>query len=283
MKVLTLFVRFGTEKYPAAEAEVAAIFERQMPDVDRTVVVVDNALPPGIAESSPGRVVIGGDNTLREFSAFEQGLRHVGTGIWRYDLIHFATEAFNTLYVEYLTRFDSRLLGAAVARPVCVGHVDCYNAPVTILGFRSQHWIRSCFFFLNPADVALLGNVATVRDGARFFSGSPADPFRADAPLCEVYRNYITDWLTGQDIGQGVSWHSRLAPSEATLSTFEAKATAIINEQMLGVRLRAQGCRTIDVTWLSTMLARHNGSDVPWKAHWRDQLSNRDRDALRLA
>ena len=280
MRVLTIFVRYGTEKYPDAERQADAIFRRQMPDVARTVLVVDNALPPGVAESSPGRTVIGGDNSGREFTALDEGLRYLGRAIWAYDLVNVVTEAFNSLYVDYLARFSTPLLEAIRGRPAAVGHIDCYNEPVELLGFHTQHWIRSCFIFLPPAEVKLLGSFTTVRDGTPFFSGVPADPFRPEAPLDETYRKYITGWLTGQDIGQGVTWHSSFGLTPETLPTFQAKAIAIMNEQMLGVRLRAMGCRVVDVTWLSTLLAA--GQSIRWRTPWREQLANRGLDGLKL-
>jgi hypothetical protein len=166
---------------------------------------------------------------------------------------------------------------------VCLGHIDCYNEPVEILGFYTQHWIRSCFFFLPPTEVRLLGSFVTVQDGARFFSGNPDAPFRPDAPLSSQYQGYIIDWLTGRDIGQGVAWHSRIPLTAETLPAFEQKALAIMNEQLLGVRLRAMGCRLIDVTWLATVFARGGPQSVDWSTTWRHQVANRDRDALAMA
>ena len=97
------------------------------------------------------------------------------------------------------------------------------------------------------------------------------------------YGNYIMTWLTGGDIGQGVAWHSRLQLTQDTLPAFEEKALSIVNEHLLGIRLRALGCRLIDVTWLASMLRKRGAADVPWATNWREQLANRDRDAIRLA
>jgi hypothetical protein len=282
VRVLTILARFGTEQYPYAEQEIADIFQRRMPTIDRTVVVVDNALPRGFEERHQQRIVIGGDNGAREFSAFDCAIGSIGSDIWSYDLVHFATSAFKTLYVDYLQRFDAALLGAVTSRPICVGHIDCYNDAVEILGFRTQHWIRSCFFFLPPTDVKALGSFVTIRDGSGFFSGNPDDPFRPQAPLTHTYREYITNWLTGRDIGQGVQWHSRFTLTPETLPSFETKALSIMNEHLLAVRLRAMGCRLIDVTWLATRLGRDKPASVPWDTNWNDQLSNRDRDAFVL-
>lgn len=280
MRVLTILTRFGTDQYPWAEQKIDELFQRRMPDVERSVIVVDNALAGEVLEADERRVLIGGDNTAREFSGFDRAIRHIEHDIWSYDLLHFATETFNTLYVEYLERFDTRLLEAHQNRPTCVGHIDCYNDAVEVLGFMTQHWVRSCFFFLPPTEVKLLGSFVTVRDGAPFFSGNPDAPFRPDAPLSSRYRGYIIDWLTGHDIGQGVAWHSRIPLTAETLPAFEQKALAIMNEQLLGVRLRAMGCRLVDVTWLATVLARGGPRSVDWGTPWRQQLANRDRDAL---
>jgi hypothetical protein len=281
MRVLTILARFGTEQYARAEREIDDIFRRRMPEVERVVLVVDNAMTEAPVAERGSRMLIGGDNTAQEFSAFDRAVEFVGPDIWRYDLVHFATSAFNTLHTEYLERFATPLLEAAANRPACLGHIDCYNQAVEIAGFRSQHWVRSCFFFLPPAEVKALGSFVAIRDGSCFFSHDPEAPFRPDAPLSHQYRQYIVDWLTGGDIGQGVRWHSKFELTHEALPSFERKAVAIMNEQLLAVRLRAMGCRLIDVTWAATMLASDNPS-IPWTTSWREQVAGRDRHALVL-
>ena len=280
VRVLTILVRFGTEQYPDAEQEIDDIFRRRMPDVDRTVVVVDNALPIAAVVERGARMLLGGDNSAREFSAFDRAIQFIGREIWRFDLVHFATSAFNSLYVEYLQRFDTRVLQCIVGRPVCIGHIDGYNEPVEALGFHTQHWIRTGFFMLPPGEVKMLGSFVTARDGRHFFSGNPEAPFREQGPLSQRYRQYIIGWLTGVDIGQGVQWHSHFQVTSETLPAFEHKALSIVNEHLLAVRLRAMGCRLIDVTWLATVLARRKPVSVAWGTPWRQQLADRDRDAL---
>ena len=281
-RILTILARFGTDRYSEAERDIDEIFRRRMPEAERTIVTVDNALPRDFVQRRSNRTLIGGDNNAREFSAFDRALDFIGSDIWSYDLVHFATSAFKTLYVAYLERFDSRVLGAMTGRAVCVGHLDCYNEPIDVMAFRSQHWVRSCFFFLPPTEVKALGRFASVSDGRLFFSGNSEAPFRDDAPLSRNYREYITKWLAGADIGQGVAWHSSFALTRETLSAFEHKTTSILNEQLLGIRLRALGCRLIDVTWLSTRLRQAKPLDIPWTTSWREQLASRETGAVRL-
>jgi hypothetical protein len=281
VRVLSIFVRTGTTKYATAEDELCEIFRRQLPGIEHDRLIVDTALPPCEIERSPGRVVIGGDNAAREFSAFDSGVAFVGAALWNYDLVNLTTAAFRQMYVDYLERFRPDVLEAIAGRPVCVGHIDCYNEPVRVLGCTSQHWLRSCFLLLPPAELKILGSLVSTRGEEGWFSGDPADPFRRDAPLSDTYRRNISDWLLGRDIGQGVTWHSAFTLDPSTLSLFEQKALAILNEHLLGIRLRAGGCRTIDVTWLSGMLSR--GRAIDWRTPWWRQLAERDRHALRVS
>jgi len=280
MRVLSIFVRTGTVKYATAEQELSDLFQVQLPSVRRDVVIVDTALPPGFAQEEQGRIVIGGDNSAREFSALESGLARVGEQIWSYDLVNLTTAAFRQLYWDYLERFRPETLDAIAGRPVCLGHIDCYNDPIQVAGCTSQHWVRTSCIFIPPVELKILGSLVSVRDPTPWFSGDPSNPFRSDAPLSPRYRRLITDWLTGQDIGQGVAWHSGMALDAATLPEFERKTQAILNEHLFGLRLRAAGCATIDVTWLSGQLAR--GAKVDWRTPWWQQLADRDRHQLRV-
>src|SRR4051794_6713316 len=183
MRILSILVRHGVDRYSQAEQEIAAIFARQLPDVTRDVIVVDNALPPETVSCEGARTLIGGDNRVREFTGFDRALAHVGRDLNAYDFVHFATSAFNTLYTSYLERFTPEVLRATAGRPLCLGHIDCYNEPVRVGRYTSQHWIRSCFFFLPPAMVRALGTFVSEPDGGRFFSGDPSAPFLATAPI----------------------------------------------------------------------------------------------------
>lgn len=281
LKVLTIFVRTGVTKFATAESELSELFRHQLPHIECDVVVVDNALRAGEVERRPGRVVVGGDNSAREFSGFDSGLRHVGENIWNYDLVNLTTSAFRQLYADYLERFRQEVLVAIAGRPVCLGHIDCYNEPITVMGCPSQHWVRTSCLFLPPTEVKILGSMVSTRERDMWFSGDPSSPFRSDAPLSAGYQGLIVGWLTGKDIGQGVTWHSRIDLDEDNLPEFEQKALAILNEHLFALRLRASGCSVIDVTWLSGLLA-YRSVEVDWSTPWWRQLGDRDRHALRV-
>jgi hypothetical protein len=286
MRILTVLARHGVDKYSGAEEDIQGLFARQLPRVERDVIVVDNAVPGEVVERRPDRTLLGGDNAVREFTAFDRAIAWAGPSLRSYDLVHFATSAFNTLYTSYLDRFTPAVVAAGLDVGACIGHIDCYNEPVEIRSFLSQHWIRTGFFFLRPAEVLALGTMVSIADGSEFFSGDPSSPFRAAAPLSATYRQYILDWLTGQDIGQGVTWHSRLSLTREGLAAFEQKALSILNEHMLAIRLRQLGCPLVDVTWLSARMNRPDWEGGRWSrsaagsTRWIEQLANRDRDPV---
>jgi len=281
-RVLTLLARHGTEKYRDTLPNLRTLFAQQMPEFRHDVVVIDNALGPDHTERlGPGVELIGGDNTAWEFSAWDRGVAHLGPRLDEFDFVHLATSAFRELYTSYLGRFDGDMLGLVAGRAAAVGHIDYFNAPVAFAGRHVQSWLRSSFVLLPPAELRLLGSLVSVTDRAALFSGDPAAPFRADAPLSAAYRQNILGWLTGEGTGQDAEWHSRFVLSERTLRFFEDKAVAILNEQMLTSRLRAQGCSIVDATWLAACAERSGPSARPLRAlpDWRVQVTSRDVDA----
>jgi hypothetical protein len=281
MRILTLFLRFGSERYATALDDVDALYARQLPGSDRTTVVIDNALEAGHERRLSERcVVIAGDNREWEFSAWDTGLAYVGQDLLSYDLVNLCTSAFRTLYVAYLDRITDDLLAAVVrGRGLALGHIDYFPSPVRLFSYCSQHWIRTSFLFLPPEELLTLAPLATIRGRGPLFSGDPAQPFLVDAPISPNYRELILSWLTGAGTGQGVVWHSRFALTQETRAYFEAKTVAMLNEQMLSIRLRGQGCRLVDVTWAHGAVTGGGALPSPLP-DWRTQLAQRPVDAV---
>jgi len=283
MRIVTLLVRHGTAQYERAVDDIEALFARQMPLVQWDLVVIDNTLPEHCEEAlGQNRMLIGGSNTQWEFSSWDSGIAYVGRRLADYDLVHLATSAFRTLYTCYLDRIGTEMLQLILRRGAAVGHVDYFNDPVIVFGRQSQAWLRSSFVFLPPSELKMLGSLVSVAEQAALFTGNPAAPFRSDAPLSENCRRYLLDWLTGDGTGQGVQWHSRFSLSNETLPWFQSKVIAILNEHLLSIRLRAQGCAMVDATWLATRVKTLVSTNQPLGPipSWRRQLSERDTDPV---
>jgi len=275
LRIATLFVRHGTAKYTDSLDALLAHYARHLPSVEREILVIDNALPESHVEpKKDGVTLIGGSNEHWEFSAWDSGIRFLGSRLRGFDVVHLVTSAFRELYNDYIDLCDERLLSSVRRRSIALGHIDHYGEPVHFLGRVSQSWIRTSFLFLPPHELAMLGSLVSVRDEAQFFGGDAAAPFLPDAPLNAGYRQNILGWLTGAGTGQGTEWHSRFNLTAETLPRFRAKAMAILNEHALSIRLREQGCATVDVTWLANQRKAGRQADAAWP-HWSEQVARR--------
>ena len=104
MRILTLLVRHGTDKFPGAIDDVAALFARQFHEVEWDLIVIDNKLPEDYVEGlGSGHVLIGGSNAMREFSAWESGLAFVGQRLGGYDFINQPPKPFALFIRRILT------------------------------------------------------------------------------------------------------------------------------------------------------------------------------------
>jgi len=284
LRVVALMARHGVEAYAGAFDELRAFYDRRLPGLAREFLIIDNALPPPYREPIEGGMLMGAAGGAREFTSWQAGLDALGDRLVEFDFVHLATAAFRELYTPYIERFDERMLGAVKGRAAAVGHIDRYDTPVRLFGRVSQSWIRSSFVFLPPAELRLLKSLVSMTDGGALFSGDPAAPFQPDAPIDAAYQAYIAGWLTGEGTGQGQTWHSRFKLDAETLPLFEAKSLAILNEHALTLRLREQGCAAVDATWLATVSAkrRDGRSGLGAIPSWREQLAQRDVDAVRV-
>jgi hypothetical protein len=281
MRIITLLARHGNEAYPDAVSNVDDFFAGQLSAVDHEMVIIDNSLPEGLRQTvGPGCAVIGGSNALWEFSAWDSGVEYLGDRISDFDFVHLATSAFKALDCHYLDCFSPEMLSLVLGKSTAVGHIDYYPAPIVIEDESSQAWLRSSWILLPWPELKMLRSVVSLDDRSVFFSGSPDAPFREDAPLSINYERYIVGWLTGGGTGvrNGALWHSRLRLGSETLEHFEAKSMAILNEHMLSIRLRLQGCSLVDASWLSV----RSTSLQPDQAlgmipNWKLQVSERER------
>lgn len=276
LRIATLLVGHQPDVYMDALEKIDRFFEIQLANTIRTTIVIDNSLPRTSQSILPGgAMLIGGDNSFREFSAWDRGLAQLDRMRESPDLVHLVTSAFDSLYTGYLARFDERLLKAASANDAAVGHVDFYDDPIEITASKSQHWMRTSFFFLPRSAVPALRSMVSFEDSEALFSDDPTAPFRKNAPVSRRFQKYIVSWLTGDGTGQGVTWHSRFDLTNETLLLFRHKALAIINEHLLSVRLREAGHPMVDVGWLASEMASNSKDEVRWNCRWQEQLADR--------
>lgn len=251
MKILCLFVRHGTKSYPDALRVLDRWYEKQGLLDQRTLWILDNSLPGGtpLQDVAPGVQLRAGNNDAWEFSTWERALNEARKEQLNYDVVHFVTSAFNTLYTTYLDHFFPEMLNYVIERNVCLGHIDGYDRVVRVGDATSQSWIRTCFFFLPWTLAATLSPWVTYSDSSRLFASPDTRQFKEDAPIDENYQRTIALWLQGGEIG-GHTWHTPVGQESGENSRFQHKTVAILNEHRLAVTVRRMGIRLTDFCWL---------------------------------
>ena len=254
MKILCLFVRHGTAQYPEALTELDQWYQRHSLINERTLWIIDNALEPNCLPQlvAPATHLRPGSNHAWEFSAWDRTLAEAAAEGISYDIVHFVTSAFNTLYNEYLKHFRRDMLDYTLARNTCLGHLDSFPELMQLEDETFQTWVRTCFFFLTRTSIQKLPRLATYQDPDRFFVAPDSREFRPDAPLGLAYQRHIRAWLEGQEIG-GHSWHSPVRQGKEENVRFQRKTLAILNEQRLAITLRRAGIRLADFCWLFSL------------------------------
>lgn len=242
----------------------------------RTLWIVDNAREEGQAmeQIAPRKFLRSGDNSAWEFSAWDLAIRQAKSGGERFDLVHFVTSAFNTLYTEYLKHFHTGMLSYVLQRRVCLGHIDSYLQPITLGAISSQSWIRTCFFLLPWKEAVSLSPWVGFRDRSEFFESQASRKFRPSAPLSTDYQINITTWLEGQERG-GHTWHSPVRAGEKENVRFQLKTLAILNEHHLAITLRAADISLTDFCWLHSLHAERDWRNIPSPPSEQDQLKVR--------
>ncbi|MEO6993808.1 MAG: hypothetical protein ABI273_09285 [Lacunisphaera sp.] len=254
MKILCLFVRHGTDHYPDALHSLDEWYDRHGLREKRTLWIIDNARDADqpAEQIAPRTLLRSGDNSAWEFSTWALALQQAAGEGESFDLVHFVTSAFNTLYTEYLKHFHTDMLTYVLQRQVCLGHIDSYLQPITLGAIYSQSWIRTCFFILPWKEAVSLSPWVGFRNRLEFFESEVSRKFRPDAPLSFDYQMNITSWLEGQERG-GHTWHSPVRSGDEEDVRFQLKTLAILNEHNLAVTMRAAGISLIDFCWLHAL------------------------------
>lgn len=253
LRVLSLMVQHGTSAYPDARRDLHDLMTRRLPLAEHRLLLIDNAGPPAWQRLLPParRQTIRGSNSAWEFSAWDDGIRHLGDELDGFDAVALVTSAFLQFDAQtHLELLSPEHVERVRNERVALGHIDHFDEPVWFDGVAMQSWLRSSFVLVAPDELRRLGTLVSVQPAttAALFSDDPRAPFSPHAPLSPAYQGYLRGWLTGDGTGQGVEWHSRFDLDAATLPKFRSKATAILNEQLLTHRLRVQGCAAASLT-----------------------------------
>jgi hypothetical protein len=245
-----VYVRWSDSR---GDAPLVTLTEHLMREADTPVgvCVVDNraGIPPVVAEI-PGLSTIRGQNSEREFSGYESGVRHIrGCGVSP-DLWLLANDRFDAYGLDDLDLLGDDSFAVAASLPCALGHVDRWPAPVHLLGFDVSSWARSNLLVVPDGSLQLIGSLVSV-DASTFSSllrespPTPCDAANAALVLRDkfglTWSALTAEWLTGVGKRLGEHWYQAAPIDQSNWSAFRGKVHSIANEQLLSARLRESG------------------------------------------
>jgi len=243
MKLLSLFTRHGESAYPGAFERLIE-FYRNIGNLDYEVLLLDTTLPVGFCTNlSSNARLFGGDNSRREFSAWNTALEYLEDVLENYDLVNIVTSAFENEYRGFYSCINAEMLSYAASHPKLVlGHIDAIPKPVGFFEDFFQTWACSKFILFSPKVLKDLGSLSGPFEESDFFQDSVKNPFKNNGFLSEGFRKILYSWLVKsefmprqnygpstkvQDLitlrGQTlrtIQWHSAFELNESTLSKF---------------------------------------------------------------
>ena len=245
IRVIVLFVQYNQKQYNYSYKLLISILNK-FSDFDFFRLVIDNSIEDkNFVIDIDNGVLIGGDNSEREFSGWECGLRYVESNIKEYDLILFINEAFNVYGDAYINRYlrtaaNRSLKFNAVAGPI---DKDEKNRTLRLYDFGFKRWLRTNMFFVPKAIMDKIGCIITLPDSEfdKFvspnhhdFIENTNDYFLPSAPINDQFKAKIISWLT--DL-----WHGKFEINDDSWDKFRMKYKAIINEAMFTKRIIESG------------------------------------------
>jgi hypothetical protein len=219
--------------------------------------VVDNrsGLPPAVAES-PDLSTIAGDNSEREFSGYDTGVRHLRDRGTSPDLWLLANDRFDAYGLEYLELLTDRSLDVAASLHCALGHVDQWPRPVHLLGFDVSTWARSNLLVIPERSLRSMGSVVSV-DARAFRSllveSAPTptevkDPaFVLRGSFDATWSELAAEWLTGRGSRLRSHWYQAAPVDHSNWCTFRGKVHSIVNEQLFSARVRQSGTPVVSL------------------------------------
>lgn len=215
-----------------------------------SVCAVDNrpGIPP-VTGDVPGLSAIVGDNSAREFSGYEAGVRHLRSGGISPEVWILANDRVDAYGLDAVGLLCDRTLEVAASLPCALAQVDGWPVPAPLLGVDVTNWARSNLLVVPEPSLQAIGSLVSI-DGRTFsslVSEAPPDPRILASPslalqsLGTTWSALAAEWLTGVGKAFRSHWY-RAAPLEPSAwSAFRGKVHSIVNEQLLSARLQAGG------------------------------------------
>lgn len=212
------------------------------PSQTRAVIVANSAEAEDRLKSMTclGRVnVIRGTNMVGEFSAYEEGLRHLEDRGPPSALVILANDRALSYGDTYGDLLRPAPLSSVAQNGIVVGNIDSYQRPIELLGEQLTTWCRSNLVVLPRVALDQVGGALQLSDeeyGRYVPEAFPGPAWLPEEWLGADYAALVMTWLTSPR-----AWYRASPLREESWPVVRRKLLAIVNEHVLSMRLHAAG------------------------------------------
>ncbi|MRR08613.1 hypothetical protein EG831_00650 [bacterium] len=263
--VLVIYVQYDQGKFQSSVAEFKRYFDRCRRGSFQYCIVDNKDETRPAARLAPDEVVIGGDNSYREFSGWLRGIQYALRLERSPDAVMFANETYRLNAGEYRHCLTDELFEFVIGQSACAGLTYAFNSHRGWLRFvthqpamykvkneQFNHWVRSNVLIL-PYPVLQRLEWPQLRASEFFAEIYDQQPFRDDAPLSNNLKRMLREYLcpTGGAVGRA-AWHSSFTLTADNYGLFTTKATCILDEMSLVPAIRRTGAALVDIRAVHT-------------------------------
>ena len=170
---------------------------------DYKMIVVDNKLDFSYRIIFDNNIIIIGSNeTLMEWSAFQTGLDYVLNSFkcCSNDSFLFATSAFRNKPNEYLNNIQKEIKLNLNKSNIVIGHFDSFMEEYSILQNKQSEWMRTSCFFLSYNVVNMINFQINNINEKNAFDFWFTDDNKLNSDKCsQNFITFITNWVANHD------------------------------------------------------------------------------------
>jgi hypothetical protein len=236
-------------------------------NVDFDYLVIDNYNEGDwVIKRKVKETIIGGDNSYREFSGWTKGYKYILEQEQSYDFIVLSNDKYDINVDQYSVAINDPVFSLIKSENLVAGNFYFRNAlprPLSYILFRperyvingngSRYWVRSNFIISSyklwtKVDMCILRK-------EMFFTAQYNDlPFRQPSGISQLLQDRIINYLCPQGkYNAELTWHSRFVLGPKTFDLFVDKATAILNELWLTMKLQKCKIQIVDFRLLAKL------------------------------
>jgi SAM-dependent methyltransferase len=215
---------------------------------DVSFCVVDNRRPDAPFRHEGGILHIGGDNTWREFSAWDRGIAALREDTAREpDVWVLANDRYEAVESPLLARLTGASIEAAWKSGCIAGRVDAYPQAVTMDGAVLDRWVCTALVVVPDRLLRAVEPLAHVSQAAVDAAFTALRQGHEVAGLDSRQLAYLREWLTGDGNALATRWYRSDDPTATGDAQLRGKLASILNEQGLSTRVMQCGHAVADL------------------------------------